>query len=37
MKTSMHMTRCCLMNVLGTSLLGTGYNIAGTSMQEDLG
>ena len=33
----MRMTRWCIMSVLGASLLGTGCNIAGTSMQEDLG
>jgi hypothetical protein len=31
------MTRWCQMAVLGTSLMGAGCNIAGTSKQEDLG
>ncbi len=33
----MRMTRWCLVSVLGSSLLGAGCNIAGTSTQEDLG
>jgi hypothetical protein len=33
----MRMTWWCLISVLGTSLLGAGCNIAGTSTQEDLG
>ena len=33
----MRMTSWCIVSVLGASLLGTGCNIAGTSMQEDLG
>lgn len=33
----MCMAKWCLMAVLGASLLGTGFNIAGTSRQEDLG
>ena len=31
------MTRCCIVIVLGMSLLGAGCNIVGTSKQEDLG
>ena len=33
----MYMTRCCLMAVLGASLLGAGCTTMGTSTQEDLG
>ena len=33
----MYMTRCCLMAVLGTSLLGASCTTMGTSKQEDLG
>ena len=33
----MRMTQCCLMSVLGASLLGAGCHFAGTSKQEDLG
>ena len=31
------MTRCCIVIVLGMSLLGAGCNTVGTSKQEDLG